>query len=238
MTSPGGPLVRPGRRSVAVGTFDGVHLGHAQVIAGCDTVLTFDPHPRSVLQPGDGPRLLTDAAGKRRRLAALGVREMVVIPFDREWAAMDAAAFVNEVLVQRLDAATVSVGADFRFGARGVGEARMLQADPRFVTNVAQLMTIEGSAVSSSRVRRLVAAGEVEQAARLLGRPHTLPATVREDGRLVIDSALAIPGPGRYSATIGVEVTRLSVCEDGFIEAARRWPGAGDSVEVSFSCRI
>jgi riboflavin kinase / FMN adenylyltransferase len=140
-----GLRVRPRRRAVAIGTFDGVHLGHARVIVGCDTVLTFDPHPRSVLQPANAPRLLTDAAGKRRRLAALGVREIVVIPFDREWAALDAATFVDELIVRRLGAFAVSVGADFRFGARAVGDASALEEDPRFVTTVVRMATLEGT---------------------------------------------------------------------------------------------
>lgn len=234
--------VRPGARAVAIGTFDGVHLGHAQVVAGCDTVLTFDPHPRSVLAPGDAPRLLTDAAGKRRRLAALGVREVVVIPFDREWAALDAATFVDEVLVRRLGAFAVSVGADFRFGARGLGEVRTLQGDPRFATTVTRQVAAEGGVVSSSRIRALVAAGDVEQAARLLGRPHTLPAGRRADGRLAIDPSLAIPCPGRYAATVGAETGRLTVRDDGLVELEPGWPGtrrprpAGG--EVSFLRRI
>lgn len=239
MTCLEGLRVRPGARAVAIGTFDGVHLGHAQVVAGCDTVLTFAPHPRSVLQPGDAPRLLTDAAGKRRRLAALGVREVVVIPFDREWAALDAATFVDEVLVRRLGAFAVSVGADFRFGARGLGEAGTLQDDPRFVTTVTRQVRLEGDVVSSSRIRELVAAGEVEQAARLLGRPHTLPAGRRGDGRLVIDSTLAIPCPGRYAARVGAETTGLTMCDDGLVELGRGWPGtSGTEVEVSFLRRI
>ena len=146
-------------------------MGHGpRVIAGCDTVLTFDPHPRSVLAPGGVPRLLTDAAGKRRRIAALGVREIVVIAFDREWAALDAATFVDELIVRRLGAVSVSVGADFRFGARAAGDAGALAQDRRFVTTVAPMATIEGDVVSSSRIRDLLAAGDVE-ASRTAARP-------------------------------------------------------------------
>jgi riboflavin kinase/FMN adenylyltransferase len=228
----GGLRLRPRRRAVAIGTFDGVHRGHERVIAGCDTVLTFDPHPRSVLQPGNVPRLLTDAPGKRRRLAALGVREVVVIPFDREWAALDAATFVDELIVRRLGAVAVSVGADFRFGALGGGDAGTLEADPRFVTTVARMVTIEGDVVSSSRIRDLVAAGDVERAARLLGRPHTLPAQGPRGGQLVFDPALAIPPPGRYSVTAGGVATHLSLSGDGVIELERS--PATRSVEVSF----
>jgi riboflavin kinase/FMN adenylyltransferase len=224
--------VRPGRRAVAVGTFDGVHLGHARVIAGCETVLTFDPHPRSVVRPGGGPRLLTDLAGKRSRLAALGVREVVVIPFDREWAAMDAATFVDEVLVGRLGAVRVAVGADFRFGARGVGDAEALRADRRFITTVTRMLTVGEDVVSSSRIRELVAAGDVERAARLLGRPHTLPARALGDRRLVLDPALAAPGPGRYAAVVDGSETPVTVLGDGLVEGERRREAG--PVEVAF----
>jgi riboflavin kinase/FMN adenylyltransferase len=231
-----GLRVRPRGRAVAIGTFDGVHLGHARVIAGCDTVLTFDPHPRSVLAPGSVPRLLTDAAGKRRRIAALGVREIVVIAFDREWAALDAATFVDELIVRRLGAFSVCVGADFRFGARAAGDAGALAEDPRFVTTVAPMATLEGDVVSSSRIRDLLAAGDVEGAARLLGRPHTLPARVLPNGRLRIDSALAIPRPGRYAVTVDGATARVTVSDYGVIELG--WRSSARSVEVSFLSRI
>ena len=231
-----GVRVRPRRRAVAIGTFDGVHLGHARVIAGCDTVLTFDPHPRSVLAPGSVPRLLTDAAGKRRRIAALGVREIVVIAFDREWAALDAATFVDELIVRRLGAFSVCVGADFRFGAQAAGDAGALAEDPRFVTTVAPMATLEGDVVSSSRIRDLLAAGDVEGSARLLGRPHTLPAQVLSNGRLRIDSALAIPRPGRYMVTVDGATARVTVSDDGVIELG--WRSSARSAEVSFLSRI
>ncbi|MGW4490047.1 FAD synthetase family protein [Amycolatopsis sp. NPDC004368] len=224
--------VGPAHRAVAVGTFDGVHLGHAQVVAGCGTVLTFDPHPRSVVRRGGGPRLLTDVAGKRRRLAALGVREVVVIPFDREWAAMDAATFVDEVLVGRLGAVRVAVGANFRFGVRGGGDAAMLRADRRFATTIAEMVTVGEDVVSSSRIRDLVAAGDVERAARLLGRPHALPAHALGDDRLALDPALAIPRPGRYTAVIDGVAAPVTVFGTGVVELPRR--RAAGPVEVAF----
>ena len=230
------------RRAVAIGTFDGVHLGHARVIAGCDTVLTFDPHPRSVVQPGGAPRLLTDAIGKRRRIAALGVREIVVIAFDREWAAVDAATFVDELIVRRLGASCVSVGADFRFGAHAAGDVSALARDSRFVTTVARTATVEGDVVSSTRIRELLALGDVEGAARLLGRPHRLPARVRPDGRLMIDPALAIPRPGRYAVTVGGVTARGTVSDSGAIELGRRCSAppatSASSAEVAFLSRI
>ncbi len=91
----------PRPRRVAVGTFDGVHLGHREVIAGADTVLTFDPHPTAVVAPGHEPLLLTTLARKAELVAALGVEEIVVIEFDADFAARSAAQFLDDVLVGR-----------------------------------------------------------------------------------------------------------------------------------------
>src|SRR4051795_7828028 len=98
------PDVDPGSgpRSVAIGMFDGVHLGHREVIRGADTVLTFDPHPLSVIHPEATPRLISTLPVKRDLIAALGVDELVVIPFDRGFASQTAEEFVRDVLVARL----------------------------------------------------------------------------------------------------------------------------------------
>jgi riboflavin kinase/FMN adenylyltransferase len=105
-----------GERNVAVGTFDGVHLGHREVIKGADSVLTFDPHPVSVVAPQHTPKLLTTLARKAELVASLGVQELIVIPFDAEFAKRSAGEFVDEVLVGRLGARRVSIGENFRFG--------------------------------------------------------------------------------------------------------------------------
>ena len=111
-------------RSVAIGTFDGVHVGHREVIRGSDTVLTFDPHPLSVIHPEATPKLVMPFEIKRDLIAGLGVDELVVIPFDREFSERSADAFVNDVLIGQLGAARVSVGENFRFGQRRPGHAR------------------------------------------------------------------------------------------------------------------
>lgn len=198
--------VRPRPRSVAIGSFDGVHVGHQQVIGGACTVLTFEPHPLRVLRPEAAPPLLTVLGRKAQRLAQLGVSEVVVIPFDRVWAERDARSFIDEVLVARLGARHVSVGANFRFGARGVGDPDLLLADDRFSTTVVPLLgagddTSGEEVVSSTRIRRLVAEGEVERAARLLQAPLTQPAHVDTDGRVSFDPILAVPTAGRYEVT-------------------------------------
>jgi len=135
-------------RKIAIGFFDGVHAGHRDVIAGCDTVLTFDPHPLQVLRPHMAPRQLTTFAHRTRKLAALPIYEIVVVPFNKAWANQAAANFVDEVLLDLLDARLVSVGSNFRFGAGGRGNVGMLQADMRFRTRVNTLLTSGPDVVS------------------------------------------------------------------------------------------
>jgi riboflavin kinase/FMN adenylyltransferase len=202
---PGGPP-----RSVAIGTFDGVHVGHREVIADSDTVLTFDPHPVSVIRPDAAPKLVTSFPVKRDLIAGLGVEELVVIPFDRDFAARSAESFVAEVLVERLGARRVSVGENFRFGRGAEGDAALLRSRTEFETRVVPLVEVAGETVSSSHIRGLVAAGEVAQAAEFLGGPFLFEGEVTRGDRrgrelgmptanLVPDDALLCPGHGVYA---------------------------------------
>jgi riboflavin kinase / FMN adenylyltransferase len=197
-----------------VGTFDGVHLGHREVIVGCDSVLTFDPHPSAVVAPQHTPKLLTSRERKAELISRLGVQEMIVIPFDAHFAARSAQEFVDEVLVGALDVEHVSVGENFRFGNRAKGDPAMLEADARFSTRVVPLLEVDGEIVSSSHIRGLVAAGEVEEAAHFLGAPFELESEVvhgDERGRelgfptanLIPDDRLVCPGHGVYACRLG-----------------------------------
>ncbi|MGA3362040.1 MAG: bifunctional riboflavin kinase/FAD synthetase [Solirubrobacteraceae bacterium] len=201
---------RGGAGAVAVGTFDGVHLGHREVIAGADTVLTFEPHPVAIVAPAHMPKLLTTLERKAELIAELGVEEMIVIRFDAAFALRSAAEFVDEVLVGRLDARSVAVGENFRFGAGAQGDAAMLAADGRFDARVVALREVDGEIVSSSRIRSLIAAGEVAHAAVLLGEDYELRGPVvagdrrgRELGfptaNMVPPEGLACPGHGVYA---------------------------------------
>ena len=200
---------RPGRR-VAVGTFDGVHLGHREVIAGSDSVLTFDPHPVAVVAPQHTPKLLTTLERKAELIATLGVGELIVISFDAEFAQRTAQEFIDAVLVGALGAEQVAIGENFRFGHRAQGDARLLQGDPRLRAVVHPLLEIDGEIVSSSHIRGLVLAGDVVDANRLLGAPFQLCGVVQQGDRrgrelgfptanLVPDEALACPGHGVYA---------------------------------------
>jgi riboflavin kinase/FMN adenylyltransferase len=201
---------QPRERRVAVGSFDGVHLGHREVIRGADSVLTFDPHPTAVVAPAHTPKLLTPLAVKAELVEALGVDELIVVAFDADFAKRSAQEFIDDVLVGTLGATHVSVGENFRFGNRAKGDTRMLEADGRFRTRVAPLLEVEGEIVSSSHIRGLVLAGEVAAAARFLGSPFQMRGEVvagdrrgRELGfptaNLIPDDALVCPGHGVYA---------------------------------------
>jgi riboflavin kinase/FMN adenylyltransferase len=205
------PDAEPRPRSVAIGTFDGVHLGHQAVIEGADTVLTFEPHPLAVIHPSALPKLIMPFNVKRDVIDGLGVEELVVIPFDEEFARRSAEDFVERVLIEKLDAKEVSVGENFRFGAKAKGDPAMLAARPEFETRVQPLVEIDGETVSSTRIRALVAAGDMEGARHCLGAPFMVEGTVvkgdqrgRELGfptaNLVPDDSLVIPGHGVYAA--------------------------------------
>ena len=198
-------------RHVAIGTFDGVHKGHQAVIEDADTVLTFDPHPMTVIHAEAAPKLIMPFEVKRDVIDGLGVDELVVIPFDREFSKIPAEGFIDQVLVSNLGATRVSVGENFRFGAKAKGTPEMLAARDEFETRVVPLVEVGGETVSSTRIRALVAAGDMEQAMECLGAPYMLEGEVvsgdrrgRELGfptaNIVPDDELVIPGHGVFAA--------------------------------------
>ena len=197
-------------RHVAVGEFDGVHLGHREVIRGADTVLTFEPHPRTVVAPDSAPKLLMSLETKADLIAGLGVQELVVIPFDGSFAAQSPEEFIERELVERLGAERVSVGENFRFGHRARGDAKLLAAQDAFETRVARLVELDGEIISSTHIRGLVAAGEVAAAARYLGAPFQIRGAVAHGDKrgrtlgyptanLVPDPRLVVPDHGVYA---------------------------------------
>jgi riboflavin kinase / FMN adenylyltransferase len=213
---------RSGPRNVAIGTFDGVHLGHREVIRGADTVLTFDPHPLSVIRPEATPKLISTFPVKRDLIGSLGVEEMVVIPFDQGFSEQSAEEFVQDVLIERLGAERVSVGENFRFGKGARGTAEFLDSHDEFETRVVPLVEVAGETVSSSHVRGLIAAGDVAAAGRFLGEPFLFEGEVvtgdrrgRELGvptaNLVPDDAYVAPGHGVYAASAEGYPTAVNV---------------------------
>jgi riboflavin kinase / FMN adenylyltransferase len=205
------PDVERRSRQVAIGVFDGVHVGHRQVIRGADTALTFEPHPLRVLHPEAAPKLIMPFEIKRDVIEGLGVEELIVIPFDEEFSTIAPEDFCARILVDALGAKSVSVGENFRFGAKARGDPKMLASRGEFETRVVPLVEVDGEIVSSTRIRSLVAAGEVEAATRCLDAPFLLEGTVVEgDGRgrelgfptanIVPSDDLVCPGHGVYAA--------------------------------------
>lgn len=205
--------------SVAVGNFDGVHLGHrhlldrARAVAGGGelVVLTFEPHPARVLAPERAPVTLTPLARKLELLAAAGVDACVVEPFDAALSQLTPAAFATEVLARGLGARQVVVGADFRFGkgrAGTVASLAELGAELGFAVTPVEAHLVGGAVASSSRVRALLAAGDVRAAAAVLGRTHDVEGeVVRGAGRgkglgvptANVAAAGFLPQPGIYA---------------------------------------
>ena len=201
----------PRPRKIAIGTFDGVHIGHRAVIDGYDTVLTFEPHPMEVLNPAAAPKLLMPFPVKRDVLEGIGVQELVVIGFDQDFTETTAEEFIDDILIERLGARDVSVGDNFRFGTKAAGTPEMLAGRDEFETRVVPLVEVAGETVSSTRIRALVAAGEMGGARVGLGVPFMIEGEVvpgdrrgRELGyptaNIVPDDRFASPGHGVYAA--------------------------------------
>ena len=183
--------------AVTIGNFDGVHRGHQAMLASLrdaaqsrqlsTCALTFEPHPREVFTPAQAPTRLTSLREKLELLAAYGIQRSHIERFTREFAALSPEAFVERVLVKTLAARWVLVGEDFRFGAKRAGDVPMLrELGRRYGYEVASMSTVmhEGERVSSSAVREALAAGDLAQAARLLGRNYSISGRVVHGDKL------------------------------------------------------
>lgn len=217
----------PGERSVVtIGAYDGVHRGHRAVIeevqriATADgqrsVVVTFDRHPASVVRPESAPKLLTDLDQKLELLAATGIDATVVIHFDGSQSMETADSFTKRVLVEALGVATVVVGEDFHFGHNRQGSVPMLQslgAELDFAVEPVELLArFDGvdESISSTAIRRALAGGQVELAAKMLGRPFEARGVVvhgDQRGRLLgfptanvqVSSSVCLPADGVYA---------------------------------------
>jgi riboflavin kinase/FMN adenylyltransferase len=174
---------------VLIGVFDGVHKGHQlllnrakEIADGRNIVaLTFDPHPMSVFAPERAPSLLTTLADRVELLKIHNADQVAVLKFNEKFAAMLPEDFVKDVLVGQLSASTVIVGKNFTYGHKAAGNVASLIEDGRkfnFTVDVQDLKAGEGDVISSSRIRSLVTAGNVEEARTLLSRPHRLDGVV------------------------------------------------------------
>ncbi len=213
--------------AVSVGNFDGVHLGHAALArrlrAAADRLgvpavaLTFDPHPASLVRPGAAPVPLTAPSRRAELLLALGLDAVLVQPADRALISLAADAFYRDVLRGRLRAAEIVEGPDFRFGAGRTGDVPLLRrlcAADGVALEVVEPVAADGGTVSSSRIRALVAAGDVGAANALLTAPFRASGTVVTGARRgaglgfptanLADIATLVPGAGVYAARAAV----------------------------------
>ncbi|WP_153144771.1 bifunctional riboflavin kinase/FAD synthetase [Dechloromonas sp. H13] len=187
----------PGPTALAIGNFDGVHRGHGALLGRLGdvarqhalppTVLTFEPHPREFFSPASAPARLTTFREKIELLGEAGVAQAMVCRFNAALAALSAEQFVERVLVGGLQVRHVIIGDDFRFGKGRTGDFALLQAAGRqhgFAVEAMGSVTVDGERVSSSGVRAALAAGEMEHAARLLGRPYIIDGQVTRGQQL------------------------------------------------------
>jgi len=227
---------------VTIGKFDGVHRGHQRIVARAAeigarlrlpvVVVTFDPHPDEVVRPGSHPPFLGTSRRRAQLLAGLGVDAVCVLAFTYEFSQLGPDEFVRAVLVDRLHAAAVVVGVNFRFGHRAAGDVALLGELGEkydFTAEGVPLLAEGGVTISSSRIRDLLAAGDVAGAARDLGRPHRVEGVVvrgHQRGRALgfptanLESPphTAIPADGIYAGW-------LARLDPGGLED-ERWPAA------------
>jgi riboflavin kinase/FMN adenylyltransferase len=183
--------------ALTIGNFDGVHLGHRAMIERVARVarqrglracvMTFEPHPRELFAPDQAPTRLTSLREKLELLADLGVDQALVCRFDYDFARVTAQEFVERIVVRALGARYVLVGDDFRFGARRAGDFDLLASEGRergFEVERMHSVEVDGVRVSSTEVRGRLAAGDMEGAARLLGRPYSITGRVVQGDRL------------------------------------------------------
>ncbi len=219
------PLPAGLRTAVVIGNFDGVHLGHAALIDRCvkeaeraglfSLVMTFSPHPKSFFS-GESYPAICSREEKIRHIDALGADGLLILPFDRAFADLSPEAFVSEILVNRLHCEKVFIGDDFTFGRGGAGNAAALKelaAACGIDVRVLGQLRFRGEAVSSTRIKALLASGNVTEAGRLLGRAYSVSGEVvhgRELGRTIgfptanleLPAGRALPGAGVYVASV------------------------------------
>jgi riboflavin kinase/FMN adenylyltransferase len=216
----------------AIGNFDGVHLGHQEILSAVvrearehvarlqrarAVAITFDPHPEQFLNPSAAPRLLTPIDERLRLLALTGIDAVVVLPFDAALVLLPAREFVQSILVKALALRSLHEGGNFRFGHRaeaGVAELQAFGAEFGFAVHVHAPVRVRGLEVSSSSIREHVASGDMTRARWMLGRPFEIRSTqARGRGigtRLLVPTVILAAYDGQLPA-FGVYVTRLTV---------------------------
>ena len=181
---------------VTLGVFDGLHLGHqrimqtvverAKAVGAVPTAITFDPHPRAVLHPDSAPPLLQTLDQRLANFEVLGIEQAIVIPFDREFADQPAENFLNDIVRDRLHAKEVYLGKGFAFGKNRGGNIELLRqmsSDLGFSADEVDEVRLRGHRISSSRIREHLAAGRINLARRMLGRPYGVEGVIIRGNR-------------------------------------------------------
>ncbi len=216
-----------GSTVLSVGNFDGVHRAHQHVlgrmverarqIGAKAVVLTFDPHPIRILRPREAPPLITPIDVKMRLLAATGIDAALVLPFSRDLSIMPPFEFAEEVLSSRLRAVEVHEGFNFRFGHRAEGDVEQLRAAGKrlgFDVHIYEAMRLRGHVVSSSQIRKLIQAGQMDRPRHLLGRPFSIlstPAHGRGYGTRYTVPTINLDRYDELLPANGVYITRIIV---------------------------
>ena len=231
-----------GSSVVTIGVFDGVHRGHQRIVARAAeiaadralpvVVVTFDPHPDEVVRPGSHPPFLGTTRRRAELLAGLGADAVCVLPFTYEFSQLGPDEFVRAVLVDRLHAAAVVVGQNFRFGHRAAGDVELLGElgdKYDFTAEGVPLLAAADMTISSSGIRDRLLAGDVAGAARCLGRPHRVEGVVvrgeRRGRALGFPTANLQPPPHTAIPADGIYAGWLArLAADG--AEAERWPAA------------
>jgi riboflavin kinase/FMN adenylyltransferase len=216
----------------AIGNFDGVHLGHQEILSAVvreahqlnaqAVAITFNPHPEQFLRPSQAPQLLTPLAERLRLLALTGIDAVLVLPFDQSLSELSAGDFVRDILLKTLDVRALHEGGNFHFGRRaeaGVAELTSFGAEFGFAVHIHSPVKVRGLEVSSSATREYVAAGDLKRARWMLGRPFQVRSTqARGRGigtRLLVPTVNLAAYDGLLPA-FGVYITRLIVGERRF----------------------
>ncbi len=224
-----------GPSALSIGNFDGVHAGHRRIFRRVvelarergwkPSALTFQPHPTKVVAPERAPRLLTTPDERCRLMADEGIEQVLILPFGWDIARLEPEEFVQNILVAKLGVRAVLVGSNFRFGHRHAGDTRRLAelgAACGILTEVIPAIQVRGCQISSSEIRRLVTAGNVTRAGRMLGRPYSLEGDIVPGLR--IGSTQTVPTlnlktDAEVVMPAGVYITRARDVDDG-----RTWP--------------
>lgn len=221
--------------AITIGNFDGVHNGHRQImrrVVGIarergwkSAVLTFDPHPTKLVAPARAPQLLTTPEQRARIIEELGIDEILILPFTAGIAKLTPEEFVREILAGKLKARTVLVGDNFRFGNRAAGDANTLVELGRkygFDVEITGTVAWRNQIISSSEIRRLIEAGDVARACRMLGRPYRLEgAVVRGEG---VGSKQTVPTLNLDTQAEVLPKTGVYVTRTHNQAVSREWP--------------